>query len=85
MHRKNDPNQIALRRVREEVMLNYANVFTGLGRLEKPYHIEVDPTATPVVNPPRTIPAALRDRVKAELEDMEKVELFVEYKNPLTG
>lgn len=53
-------------------MQKYANVFTGLGRLEKPYHIEVDPTVTPVVNPPRTIPAALRDRVKTELEDMKK-------------
>lgn len=53
-------------------MQKYANVFTGLGRLEKPYHIEVDPAVTPVVNPPRTIPAALRDRVKTELEDMEK-------------
>jgi len=47
-------------------------VFPGLGRLEKPYHIAVDPTAIPVVNPPRTIPAALRDRVKEELDDMEK-------------
>ena len=56
----------------EEVMQKYANVFTGLGRLEKSYHIEVDPTVTPVVNPPRTIPAAVRDRVKKELEDMEK-------------
>jgi len=28
-------------------------------------------TLTPVINPPRTMPAALRDRVKAELEDME--------------
>ena len=27
---------------------------------------------TQVVNPPRTIPAALRDRVKPELEDVEK-------------
>ena len=53
-------------------MQKYANVFTGLGRLEKPYHIEVDPTVTPVVNPPRTIPAALRDRVKTELEDVKK-------------
>ena len=64
--------------LKEEVMQKYANVFTGLGRLEKPYHIEVDPTVTPVVNPPRMIPAAVRDRVKTELEDMEKmnVELF---------
>ena len=27
---------------------------------------------TPVINPPRTVPAALRDRVKEELDDMEK-------------
>ena len=40
--------------------------------MEKPYHIEVDSKVTPVVNPPRTIPAALRERVKTELEDMEK-------------
>ena len=53
-------------------MQKYANVFTGLGLLEKPYHIEVDPTVTPVVNLPRTIRAALRDRVKTEWKDMEK-------------
>ena len=33
-------------------------------------HIEVDPTVTPVTNPLRTIPAAPRDRVNAELDDM---------------
>ena len=43
-----------------------------MGHLEKPYHIEVDATVTPVVNPSRTIPAALRDRVKTELEDKKK-------------
>ena len=26
------------------------HVFTELGRLEKPYHIEIDPTVTPVVD-----------------------------------
>ena len=58
--------------LKEEVLQKYTQVFTGLGRLEKPYHIEVDPTVTPVVNPPRTVPAALRDRVKEELDDMER-------------
>ena len=47
--------------LREEVLQKYAQVFTGLGRMEKPYNIEVDPTVTPVINPPRTILAALRD------------------------
>lgn len=58
--------------LKEEILQKYSQVFTGLGRLEKPYRIEVDPTVTPVVNPPRTVPPALRDRVKKELDDMEK-------------
>ena len=58
--------------LKEEVLQKYTQVFTGLGRLEKPYHIEVDPTVTAVINPPRTVPAALRDRVKEELDDMER-------------
>ena len=51
-------------------------VLQKLGRLEKPYYVEVDPTVTPIVNPPRTVLAALRDRVKEELDDMESEELF---------
>ena len=58
--------------LKEEVLQNYMQVFTGLGHLEKPYHIEVDPTVTPVINLPRTVPAVLQDRVKEELDDMEK-------------
>ena len=58
--------------LKEEILQKYTKVFTGLKRLEKPYHIEVDPTVTPVVNPRSTIPAALRVRVKEELDDMEK-------------
>lgn len=44
--------------------------------MEKSYHIEVDLTLTPVVNEPRTVPAALRERLKEELDDMEKREVF---------
>ena len=58
--------------LKEEVLQKYAQVSTGLGRLEKRYHILIDPTVSPVINAPRTIPAALRKRVKVELDDMEK-------------
>ena len=58
--------------LKEEVLQKYAQVCIGLGRLEKPEHIEIDPTVSPVINPLRTIPAAFRERVKAELNDMEK-------------
>ena len=43
-----------------------------MGRLEKLDHIQMDPTVTPVENPPRTLPAAFREKVKVELDDMEK-------------
>jgi len=62
--------------LKEEVLQKYTRVFTGLGRLGKPYHIEVDPTVTPVVSPPRTVPAAIRDRVKEELDDIESEVFF---------
>ena len=48
--------------LKEEVIQKYPQVFTGLRRLEKLYHIEMDSTVTPVVNLSRTIPAAFRAR-----------------------
>jgi hypothetical protein len=43
------------------------------GCLEREYHIKVDPKVTPVINPSRIIPAALRSRVKEEFNDMEQI------------
>ena len=59
-------------KLKEEVFQNYGQVFTALGHLEKPYHIEIDPTVSPAINSPRTIPAALREKMKAELDNMGK-------------
>ena len=39
--------------LKEEVLQKYAQVFTGLGSMEKPYHIEEGPTVTPVIKPLR--------------------------------
>lgn len=80
-----DQSEMAMKssqELKEEVFQKYPHVFTGLGRLEKPYHIEVDPTVTPVANAPRTIPAALRDRVKAELDDMERQGVIRKVEDP---
>ena len=56
----------------KDIKEKYANIFKGLGCLSQPYHIELDPDITPVVNPPRKIPVAIKDCLKVELEDMEK-------------
>lgn len=46
-------------------------MFRGLGCLQEPYHIQIDSTVEPVVHPPQTFPAALRDDLKASLGGME--------------
>ncbi|GFO47354.1 retrovirus-related pol polyprotein from transposon 17.6 [Plakobranchus ocellatus] len=51
-------------------------VFQELGCLPRKYHIEVDPSARPFHNQARKNPIALKDRVKAELNKMEKCMLL---------
>ena len=37
----------------------YQDVFKGIGLFPGEYHIKIDETVSPVVNPPRRIPQAL--------------------------
>ena len=39
----------------DNILTEYADVFEGLGCLADPYHIEIDPTAQPVIHPPRKV------------------------------
>ena len=39
--------------------------------LETPYHIQIDSSVPPVVSPPRNQPAAIRERLKNTLDEME--------------
>ena len=51
------------------VLKEYPECFNGIGRLPCTYHITVDPAVTPVVSSPRRVPIALKDEIKAELDD----------------
>lgn len=54
-----------------ELMTKYADVFEGsLGTLPGTAHLEVDPTAAPVVLPLRRIPQAVKPKLKEELDRM---------------
>ncbi|XP_021368107.1 uncharacterized protein K02A2.6-like [Mizuhopecten yessoensis] len=50
----------------------YPKLFEGLGCLKESYKIQIDESVTPVVNAPRNVPAALRDRLKDALSEMER-------------
>ena len=53
-----------------DVLTEYADIFEGLECLADPYHIEIDPTAQPVVHPPRKVPVTLREPLRLELKRM---------------
>ena len=52
----------------DQLVHQYANVFEGTGKLKKPYHLEVDPDAKPVIHPPCKVPIALNTALKEELD-----------------
>ena len=69
----------------DEILKKYEDVFDGIGCLEGSYQIEIDPTVSPVVHPPRKIPFTQREKVKGELDRMENLVLFVKPRNQLNG
>ena len=64
------------------ILKEYADVFEGLGLLEGPYHIEIDPTVKPVVHPPRRVPVTLNELLKKELEHMVEEEILIPVNKP---
>lgn len=64
------------------VLDEFADVFTGIGLFPGECKIHTDPNATPVVHPPRRVPIALRDRLKQELQHMEKQQVIVKVTEP---
>ena len=66
----------------EEILDCYSDVFEGLGCLPTEYKIRVDKNAKPVVNPPRKIPYALKNKVKNELNRLEKMRVIKKVTEP---
>ena len=52
------------------IIERYADLFDGVRLLDGEVHLEVDRTVPPVQMPPRRLPVAIKDRVKAELNEM---------------
>lgn len=66
----------------QKLFEEYEDVFEGLGSLPGTHHIELQPDSKPVVHPPQRVPAALRVRVKTELERMERLGVIKSVSQP---
>ena len=64
------------------ILTKYFDIFVGLGCLDGKVHLDLDSSITPVAHPPRKVPVAMKDRLKTELDEMEKQEVIVKESNP---
>jgi len=64
------------------ILDEYPDVFKGLGCLPGKHTIKIDPSVTPVVHPPRKVPIALKEKVKDELDRMEREGVVIRQTDP---
>ena len=63
---------------------SYKDVFEGLGCLPGEHKIQLDETVPPVIHPCRKVSFALHDKLKQELDRMEKAEVICKVEEPTT-
>lgn len=66
----------------EEMLKLNPEKFTGLGRPEPPYHMQLLVDSTPVIHQPRKIPVAIISRLK-KLEEIENTGIIQKVYDPL--
>ena len=66
----------------KQVKSEFADVFHGIGLVSDECKIHLKSDAVPVVNPPRKVPIALRDKLKSELDRMEKSDVIAKVATP---
>jgi len=50
--------------------------------MEGEYHIELDDTVEPVIHPPRRVPYALLEKLKAKLQELEEKDVIPKVDRP---
>ncbi|UYV61543.1 K02A2.6-like [Cordylochernes scorpioides] len=66
----------------KEILNRHKNIFEGIGRLPIEHKIRINENTTPVIAPSRKIPFSIREKVKAELERMEKLDIIEKVEEP---
>ena len=60
----------------------YKDVFTGVGEFDKVYHMELNPDAQGVIQPPRKIPYAIQPKLKEALDQLKVLNIIADVDEP---
>ena len=67
---------------KEQILHEYKDIFTGLGKLPGTYHIETDPTVKPVQNNPIWVPIPVKAELKNKIEELENMRVIARVTQP---
>lgn len=68
-----DQNVLKIYRIEaEKIVEKFSDVFQGYGKMSGAVTLEIDDSVTPVIQQPRRVPIALRSKLKAELDQLQK-------------
>ena len=66
----------------ETLLTEFSDVFKGLGNLPGEHKIVIDESVTPVAHACRKVPFKLHDKLKEELDRMEKLKVIAKVDEP---
>lgn len=66
----------------EQILSDYSDIFTGLGKLPGVYKIEMDPNVKPVQHNPRRVPLPIKTELKHKIAELEKAEIIQKVTEP---
>ena len=52
------------------LLVEYKDVFVGLGCLQGDYHVDIDQSISPVQHAPRRTPVALKKKLKQKIDEI---------------
>ena len=66
----------------EQILQDYQDVFTGLGKLPGVYHIEIDPNTKQVQENPRRVPIPIKEELKHKIDELEAMNALTKVTQP---
>ena len=61
---------------KSEIIKEFSDVFSGVGRMGGEYHIELDDKVEPVIHPPRRVSYILLEKLKLKLQELEEKDVI---------